>query len=278
MSPAEIHNIADHIKTQLVCSECGAPGQGSCHCGAPYVKPGERAEAVVKANPEKSSYVLAEETGIPQSTINRAQRKIGKSNDLPEKRIGRDGNRQKASKPKRKTPQEKFKAAAQARRNGKSQTEAAKDAGLNSPQSVKIAEAYEEGWSDCLEQLDVDPDTLALSAKAKLEVAKRMIQRKLEAEHAARMRNVNEEVRQRVLKEGKEHLARLNEMEAKAREAEKTYRDFFNQQPKLLTVDQWKLIMLCVHEDTSAGASAAKRHAASQLLNEKRFALTGEKK
>ena len=55
----------------------------------------------------------------------------------------------------------------------------------------------------------ITPDMLSLTSQQKLEVAKRVMERKLNAEHAARMRNLNEEVRQCVLQEGKEYISKL---------------------------------------------------------------------
>jgi len=59
------------VKVKLVCSECGAPGLGSCHCGQPYVSRCEEAAA----NPYQSVRTLAEKTGVGRGTAERALRR-----------------------------------------------------------------------------------------------------------------------------------------------------------------------------------------------------------
>jgi transposase-like protein len=250
-----ITNLAYHrkINVQLVCSDCGAPGQGSCKCGAPYVSPGERAEAAVKANPEKSDRVIAEELGINHNTVNRARKKTTVSHETVEKRTGKDGKKRKS--PVRKTSAEKFDAVAQARRRGKTQTEAAKDAGLTSVQSVKISDAYQQGRTDLLAELGVDSQTLAPSAQAKLETAKRQIQRALDEEHVKRMRELDEEVRQRVLAETKEYLAMLKARETEADRTIAVYKEFAGNHRFIFTVDEYKEIEKVLHPDNSASDS-----------------------
>lgn len=125
------------------------------------------------------------------------------------------------------------------------------------------------------ERLHIDPKTLAPSAQAKLEAAKRMMERKLNAEHAARMRNLNEEVRQCVLQEGKEYLATLQEMRDKVEADEKWYRTLINDHKPPFTVDQYKTILMCLHPDGER--SPAKLKAAFILLEDKKEVLTGER-
>ena len=64
------------IKIELVCSGCGAAGQGSCHCDAPYVRPSKRAEAAIIANPMKSDRAIASAIGVGSNTVLRARQKI----------------------------------------------------------------------------------------------------------------------------------------------------------------------------------------------------------
>ncbi|HEY1859601.1 MAG TPA: hypothetical protein VGG61_04565 [Gemmataceae bacterium] len=176
---------------------------------------------------------------------------------------------------KRKTSREQHDVAVKSRQHGKTQTEAAKDAGLGSVQTVKIAESYDEGWADCLKKLDVDPETLALTAKAKLDAAKQMIERSLKAEHAARMREVEEEVRQRVVERSKEHLKTLNEMEEKAKESEAYYQKLINRNKPIFTGDQFRSVLMCLHPDGQR--TTEKLHEAFRLFNDKKLQLTGEK-
>lgn len=258
------------VKTKLVCSKCGAPGEGSCHCGAPYVSPGERAEAAVKANPEMSDRAIADAIRVSNQTVSRA-RKATVTNVTVEKRTGKDGKKRKV----RKTPSEKFRAAVRSRYQGKTQTEAAKDAGLGSVQTVKIAEAYEQGRSDLLDQLNIDPETLAVSSKAKLELAKRHIEYKLNIQHAERMRNLDEEVRKRVLEEGKEYLAMLQEKRDKADRAEQWFQEMINNHKPIFTIDQFNLIRKCLHQ-SGVAATAKDFDTAFDLVQKKKLQLTGQ--
>lgn len=276
MSPAEIHNIADHlkIKTKLVCSSCGAPGEGSCRCGVPYVTPGERAEAAVKANPGKSDRTIAEELGVSHTTVQRARKATG-TNVPVEKRTGKDGKARKMPRHKTVTKEKMQEVLKVRRERGISQKEAGREAGF-SEQGVKKAEAYYEGWEDCLDSLGVNPETMAMSAKAKLETAKRLMERKLNAEHAARMRGLEEEVRQRVLKEGKEYLTRMKEREEKAAKTIETYQEYTNNHKPLLSTDQFNLLRKCLHQGGIA-ASPKDFDAAFDLIQSKKFKLTGQK-
>ena len=84
---ANVHILP--VKVRLACTECGATGEGSCHCGAPYVAPGQRAAEAVKANPEKSDRAIAAEIGVSDRTINRARQSTA-THDAVE-RTGLDG-------------------------------------------------------------------------------------------------------------------------------------------------------------------------------------------
>jgi hypothetical protein len=75
MEQARIINLP--VKVRLVCAECGAPGEGSCHCGAPYVAPGQRAAEAIKANPSKSDRAIAAEIGVHKNTVARARESTG---------------------------------------------------------------------------------------------------------------------------------------------------------------------------------------------------------
>jgi len=77
------------VTTKLECSACGASGEGSCNCGAPYISPGARAAKAIADNPEKSNRTIAAEIGVSHQTIMRARE--GGPNGPPEKVTGRDG-------------------------------------------------------------------------------------------------------------------------------------------------------------------------------------------
>ncbi len=125
-------------------------------------------------------------------------------------------------------------------------------------------------------QQSSDGEMLAPSARAKLEAAKRAMERRLNAEHAARMRGIDEEVRQRVIKATKERLERLDKMEAEVYDKEKWYRTLINDHKPPFTVDQYRIILMCLHPDGER--TPAKLQEAFILLESKKEILTGEKK
>jgi hypothetical protein len=99
------------------------------------------------------------------------------------------------------------------------------------------------------------------------------MERKLNDEHAARMRSLDDEIRQRVLKESAEHLAMLHEAEAKAHESEKWYRELIDNHKPPFTPDEFKTILMCLHPDGER--TAEKLNEAFRLFNSRKFQLTG---
>lgn len=87
------------VKARLICSACGASGEGSCGCGAPYVPAGERAAAAVAANPAKSDRAIAKEIGVHHNTVAKARKATGDHSPV-EKRTGQDGKARKLPQPK----------------------------------------------------------------------------------------------------------------------------------------------------------------------------------
>jgi len=141
--------------------------------------------------------------------------------------------------------------------------------------TVERAALAEQARADLLDELGIDPATLAPSAKAKLEAAKRAMTRQLQAELAARMRGLDEEVRQRVLAETKDYLAMLKQREAEAEKTIALYQEWLNNGAKIFTSDQFKLILMCLHPDGQR--SAAKLTEAFRLFNSGKVPLTGER-
>ncbi len=121
----------------------------------------------------------------------------------------------------------------------------------------------------------VRPEDLSLTAQEKLAVAKRLQEHHLNAEHAARMRKLDEEVRQRVLKESEEHLAMLEEARIKASEDEKWYRELINNHKPPFTIEDFKTILMCLHPDGER--TPEKLNEAFRLFNSRKYQLTGER-
>lgn len=126
-----------------------------------------------------------------------------------------------------------------------------------------------------LDELGVDPETLALSAKAKLKAAIQQVELRLNMQYAERMRNLDEEVRQRVLEEGKEYLKDLQEMRDKASHTEQCFQEMINNHKPILTIDQFNLIRKCLHQ---GGVAATPRDfdAAFDLIQKRKLQLTGK--
>ncbi len=122
-------------------------------------------------------------------------------------------------------------------------------------------------------ETEVDPATLSMSAQKKLEVALRQHRQKLEAEYAARQRDLNEEVRLRVIAENKDYLAMVQEKEAKARADETLWREMMNKHKPLFTADEFRTILMCLHPDGQR--TADKLAEAFRLFNAKKVPLTG---
>lgn len=87
--------------TRLECSACGAPGEGSCGCNAPYVAAGTR--AAKKADSEKTDRALAAELGISHKTVERARKSVV-TYVTPEKRVGKDGKKYPAKRKRKPKP------------------------------------------------------------------------------------------------------------------------------------------------------------------------------
>lgn len=99
------------IHTKLVCSTCGADGEGTCRCGAPYVPAVRRVTAYDKANPGKSTRQAAADLGISQSGVQKARKSgehqySGANQFAPDKITGRDGKSYSAKSKPRPEPKE----------------------------------------------------------------------------------------------------------------------------------------------------------------------------
>jgi hypothetical protein len=75
---------------RMVCTDCGAETNASCNCGVSYVPKAIRAAEAIRAHPEKSNRMIAEETGLSEPTIRRA-RQTASDDAVEEIRIGLDG-------------------------------------------------------------------------------------------------------------------------------------------------------------------------------------------
>jgi transcriptional regulator with XRE-family HTH domain len=167
------------ITSKLRCSACGAAGEGSCNCGAPYVSARTLATEAVNANPQKSDRAIASEIGISWRTVGRARKRTG-SNDPVEKRVGRDGIARKMPEKKPTKAQETIAAL---KDSGLSAREIAAEAGV-SPRYVDLVKQRERGPEP---EAAVTREMLPMSAQEKFDAALRQYKRKLDLEFEARV-------------------------------------------------------------------------------------------
>ena len=134
----------------------------------------------------------------------------------------------------------------------------------------------EQARIDLLAELNVDPQTLSMSAQARLAVATRVVERRLAAEHAERMRGIEEDVRQRVLAQTATRLTMLQEMEREAQESEAYYRRQIDgsagPRPPPTRPMTTSSGVACTPDDQRL---AATRSEAFRLFNDKKETLTG---
>jgi transposase-like protein len=270
---ATIHQFQPKTnQATLRCPSCGTTTDAPCSCGVgyEYVPPGKLAAQAIKDNPNLSDRAIAEKIGIDKDTVNRVRKSTG-GNPPVAPRVGKDGKTRRMPRIATDTKQ----AMAQAFLDGgktRPQIAAEFNVGEN---AVSIAVARELGRREGQADRPIDRDNLSVTAQQKLDAAIRQHQRKLDMEHAVRMRALDEEVRQRVLAEGKDYLASLNEMREKAWSEEKFYREMIDNHKPPFTKDQFKTILMCLHPDGQR--TADKLSEAFRLFNNKKLQLTGEK-
>jgi hypothetical protein len=161
---------------------------------------------------------------------------------------------------------------------GKSNKEIADKTGLGKRQVRHIVDEERirrDAVATFKPELTVDIDTLAPTAKEKLDAAIKQEKRKHDAEHATRMNGIDEEVRLRVVAESKDYVARLNEMEIKVRDEQKFWQHVANNHKPLFTVDQFKTVLMCLHPDGQR--TADKLAEAFRLFKDKQVQLTGKR-
>jgi hypothetical protein len=289
MATERVVRMADFMpaRLQLVCSKCGASGEMQCNCGVSFVreanltrKGDQVAEALRDpANARKSNVRLAEELGVDEGTVRKARQPTSENSEV-EKRVGRDGKARKAPRERSRPVEDRARAVMRERVETGQPINARKvsaEQGFShwaGEQAAAAERAAKEARDNLLDELHVDPGTLSTTAAQKLEVAKRLMERELKVELAARMKQIDEEVRQRVLTEGKAYRDRLEEMEESARVTTKFYRDMIGNHKAIFTAGQFMTILKCLHPDNSASPEI--RAEAFSLFNAKKLQLTKE--
>jgi hypothetical protein len=71
---AVVHKLVPRpAEKEFKCSVCGV--DAACNCGAPVISKAQRAAEAIKANPEKSDRMIAQEIGVASNTVRAARQK-----------------------------------------------------------------------------------------------------------------------------------------------------------------------------------------------------------
>jgi hypothetical protein len=88
------------MSRELCCSQCGAPGTGTCDCNAPYVP---LLEYIAKyMDPDLSSRINAKKLGVSKDTVLRARNQLAQNAPIaPDAKVTTLNNKQYPARPKR---------------------------------------------------------------------------------------------------------------------------------------------------------------------------------
>jgi predicted HAD superfamily Cof-like phosphohydrolase len=137
-------------------------------------------------------------------------------------------------------------------------------------------EGFAEGHAAGIEAAIADSSILSVSAQQKLDAHIARETRRLAAEHAARMAQIDEDVRQRVVSEGRAYGEEMLTLSKKARRTEAQWRSLINRHHHLFTAEQYTAILRCLHPDSRDAVSPERLGTAFNLFKEKKFLMTGE--
>ncbi len=282
MAEAETIVQFPHPRPRLHCLACHEEGPAPCNCGAAIVTVDEarklrKTDAHARYAKGETQEQIARDWRVSQRQISEDLKDLSleETSKPPRPKGGRPMGKRKGSPRQPKVPpQDAETIASMILDRGMTDKQAQEATGWSST-VVRTAVAKEQGRREAEAAPPIEAAALPLSAQAKLAAARRQMQRALNAEHAARMAAIDEEVRLKLLERTKERLAMLDAMETEARETKDLYQTFMARQKKIFSKDEFRLIVMCVHADASI--SADKRNDATRLLIASRFALTGEK-
>ena len=246
-----------------------------------HLKPEQRRDKLVKLlklHPEKSNRAISADTGIPLETVRRARKTTDPFGSVA-KRVGRDGKTRRMPTPKAKPDREqptKTEIAAAA-----SQTiDIGPPLPLDVPISASVGTAKRNTAS---EPEEPEPTTAAAQIDPKIDpkMLPKTAQEKLAAAIRQHRRNLDAEYDQRRSKEIREHIQRimptLQQERNEAFQTEQTYREFMRKQKKIMTVADFTFVLSCLHPDSRSAVTEERLRRAFQLLQPKKFAITGEK-
>jgi hypothetical protein len=166
--------------------------------------------------------------------------------------------------------------------NAPTEQSAAQAFGL--PHGSKPAQlGFYEARGAWLEQTNpiIESEALPKTAQQKLEAALRRQTRRLDAEHAQRMAQVDEQVRLRVVEQGAQYRQTMETYRAEAERTERLYRRMIENRNHPFKPDQFIAILRCLHPDSvdADGERTVTRerlNEAFRLFNGKKLQLTGQ--
>jgi hypothetical protein len=183
------------VKNDLSCPGCNALASSSCECGLGYIplKPRERAEKELRANPTASNRMIAEKIGVSHITVDRERGRMntsGGTNVPPDKVKGKDGKWYVRIKPT--TDPRVRKAALLILDSEKSIDEASAEMGLGEHnRAVREEVAREQGRREAEE--NIDPTTWPQRYQDQLAKLRRADERRIEAILAQRFQEFKAE-------------------------------------------------------------------------------------
>jgi transcriptional regulator with XRE-family HTH domain len=216
---------------------------------------------------------IAKQLGVTQKTISidlenytkGINQKHAKTKSNPKGAGRRKGQR---STP---TPHKKQPDVATLMDVGLSVAEIAAKTGIGKRQIRHIVERVAvERAAEAKAEAQIDRNDLSLTAQQKFDTAIRQHTRKLDTAFEQR-------VQAELTKRFERAFPMLQQEKNAAFQREQTYREFMQKQKKIMAVADFTLVLSCLHPDSRASVSEERLKRAFQILQPKKFALTGER-
>lgn len=256
--------------TTLRCTACGALADAKCACGVSY-EPLSAAQRVERRR-EKAGELygrgvtmqeIANQLKVSRSVIGEDLGNLPETDKLKHHKTAtnpKGGGRPKGSKTKR---------------PGVKQAQRSVDAHPDDWQMFKdkaeaLGKSAAEALGELLAEPEIDPKTLPKTTQEKLAIALRHQKRVQDAEFE---RRVQAEYTARV----KKNFPDLDKMQRAAAEEKRTYERLSRERKHIMSVTDFMFVLSCLHPDSRASVSEGRLKRAFQMLEPKKFAITGEK-
>lgn len=141
---------------------------------------------------------------------------------------------------------------------------------------VRDADLMERAYQQGLDEATVDyiKDTLPKSAKARLDAVINLERKRVQGDF---IKVLHQEVSKHIERLKREQLPKWREEEKKTQMMAENYRKLINNHQTLFTVNEFMAILRCLHTDSRNTVSDERLNTAFNLLNSKKFQLTGQK-